>query len=81
MAVRPIQVSIDQQLLRRVDADPEAKRDGRSAFIRAAIESYLRLKERRAFDEQLREAYGGRAAELEEEFRPLMDAQTWPEGD
>lgn len=81
MPARPIQMSMDPQLLRRVDADPEAKRRGRSAFIRAAIESYLRLKEREAFDEQLRRAYQGKAAELEREFRPLMEAQAWREDD
>lgn len=69
---------MDPQLLRRVDADPEAKRKGRSAFIRAAIETYLRLREERAFDAQLRRAYEGRSAELEDEFRPTMDAQVWP---
>jgi metal-responsive CopG/Arc/MetJ family transcriptional regulator len=78
---RAIQVSIDPQLLRRVDADPEAKHKGRSAFIRAAIESYLRAKEERAFAEGLRKAYVGKAEALEEEFRSLMDAQVWLEDD
>jgi len=39
--VRPVQISMDAALLRRIDADPEVRQRGRSAFIRSAIEMYL----------------------------------------
>jgi metal-responsive CopG/Arc/MetJ family transcriptional regulator len=46
MAAKPVQVSLDQELLRRIDRDPEARKLGRSAFIRNAVSTYLRAKER-----------------------------------
>ena len=78
MAARPVQISIDAALLRRVDRDPEARKAGRSAFIRSAIELYLAAKDRRDTDEAIRRAYGGRAGELAAEVEDLMEAQTWP---
>ena len=78
MPVRPVQISMDAALLRRIDADPEVRQRGRSAFIRSAIEMYLRARQRREIDEQLRNAYGGHADELLEEVSDLMHAQEWP---
>lgn len=78
MPARPVQVSMDAELLRRVDADPEVRQRGRSAFIRSAIEMYLRARRRREIDEQLRNAYGGHADEMLAEISDLMDAQAWP---
>ncbi len=78
MASRPVQVSIDEELLRKVDRDPEAKRDGRSAFVRSALWLYLEAKRRRAVDDRIREAYRGEAAELLGEVEDLLDSQSWP---
>ena len=78
MPARRVQISMDAELLRRIDADPEVRQRGRSAFIRSAIEMYLRAGQRREIDEQLRNAYGGHADELLEEVSDLMDAQEWP---
>ena len=55
---------MDAELLRRIDADPEVRRRGRPVVIRAAIEMYLRARQRREIDEQLRNAYAGHADEL-----------------
>jgi metal-responsive CopG/Arc/MetJ family transcriptional regulator len=44
MASRPVQISIDEELLERIDEDAEAREKGRSAFIRAAVEWYLSAK-------------------------------------
>ena len=41
MPIKPVQISIDTALLERIDADPEARSRGRSAFVRSAIERYL----------------------------------------
>jgi hypothetical protein len=41
MAAKPVQISIETSLLRRIDADPEARRRGHSALIRLAGELYL----------------------------------------
>ena len=79
MAAKPVQISIDTDLLRRIDAQAETRKRGRSAFVRAAVESYLRAKERRRIDEAIGAAYGGDADAMLAEVEDLMDAQAWPE--
>lgn len=44
MAARSVQISLDAQLLKEVDRQPIAKHEGRSAFIRRAIETYIELQ-------------------------------------
>ena len=79
MPAKPVQVSIDEDLLARIDADPQARDEGRSAFIRSAVELYLRARERRAVDEALRVAYSAEADAMLAEVEDLMGAQSWPE--
>ena len=79
MAARSVQISLDAQLLKEVDRQPIAKHQGRSAFIRRAIETYIELQRRRGIDEAYRRAYTGKATELEEDFGELMEAQAWPD--
>jgi metal-responsive CopG/Arc/MetJ family transcriptional regulator len=76
---KPVQISIDRELLRRIDADPETRRAGRSAFIRSAVRLYLQAKERRAIDRAILRAYQGKADELLDDVESLMLAQAWPE--
>jgi metal-responsive CopG/Arc/MetJ family transcriptional regulator len=78
MRSRPIQVSIDVDLLERIDADPETRERGRSAFLRSAAELYLAAKERRAIDEEIRRAYAGQADAMESEIAELLAEQEWP---
>jgi metal-responsive CopG/Arc/MetJ family transcriptional regulator len=78
MAARPVQVSIDEPLLRRIDADPQARKDGRSAFIRSAVLVYLEAKRRRATDQAIVHAYAGKADDLLADVEELIGAQTWP---
>jgi metal-responsive CopG/Arc/MetJ family transcriptional regulator len=78
MAARAVQVSIDEELLGRIDKDPEAKRKGRSFFLRSAVLAYLELKRRRNVDDAFREAYAGKSRELALEIDDLIDAQAWP---
>ncbi len=79
MPSKPVQISIDTDLLRRIDEDPEVRERGRSAFVRSAVELYLRTKRRRATDRQIVKAYGGRADEMLSEIADLIDDQVWPE--
>ncbi len=79
MRAKPVQVSIDQQLLRRIDADPETRERGRSAFIRSAVSSYLRAKRRSAIDTAIAAAYPGAADAILAEISDLLDAQEWPD--
>ena len=52
MPAKPIQISLDAELLERIDKDPEALERGRSALIRSAVEVYLRVKERKNIEKQ-----------------------------
>jgi metal-responsive CopG/Arc/MetJ family transcriptional regulator len=78
MSTKPVQISIDVDLLRRIDSDPEAREKGRSAFVRSAVSSYLEAKRRRDVDAAIRAAYGSVADEMASEVAGLMESQTWP---
>lgn len=79
MAAKPVQVSLETELLDRVDADPETRAHGRSAFVRSAISQYLAAKERRQIDARIVAAYRGQASDALAEVADLMDAQAWPD--
>jgi metal-responsive CopG/Arc/MetJ family transcriptional regulator len=79
MASKPVQISLDQELLRRIDRDPETRQRGRSAFIRNAVSTYLRAKERHQVDEAIRRAYEGKDDEMLSEVEALIGSQAWPE--
>jgi metal-responsive CopG/Arc/MetJ family transcriptional regulator len=78
MPAKPVQISLDEDLLHRIDADDETAARGRSAFIRSAVDLYLAAKRRRLIDAQITKAYRGRADELAAETADLLDAQAWP---
>lgn len=78
VAAHSINVSIDSDLLGQVDADPEAREKGRSAFISSAVQLYLKAKERQETDSRLGAAYSGRAESLLDEVEELMVRQSWP---
>jgi metal-responsive CopG/Arc/MetJ family transcriptional regulator len=78
MTARPVQISLDRELLRRIDGDLEAQRKGRSAFIRSAVLYYLEDKRRREVDARIRRAYAGKADELLGEVEDLLGVQAWP---
>jgi hypothetical protein len=77
MPSRPVQISIDVELLKKVDRDEETKRTGRSGVVRRALEYYLEAKRRRGVDLQLRQAYGRKP--LEQDVLDVIAAQAWPE--
>ena len=79
MPSQPVQVSIERALLKRIDMDPETKKRGRSAFIRSAVELYLKAKERRDIDHAIRRAYSGKGDALLDEIEDLIEVQEWPE--
>ena len=78
MPSQPVEISIERALLKRIDMDPETKKRGRSAFIRSAVELYLRAKERREIDHAIRRAYSGKPDELLAEIGDLIKVQEWP---
>lgn len=79
MSMQAIQVSMDEELLKRIDREPEVQERGRSAFIRSAVRLYLEAKRRREIDDEIRRAYEGCADEMLDEIADLVNAQAWPE--
>jgi metal-responsive CopG/Arc/MetJ family transcriptional regulator len=78
MPVKPVQISIDTDLLRQIDEDPETRQRGRSSFVCSAIELYLKVKDRRRLEAQIIAAYGGQADTVLAEVLDLIEAQAWP---
>lgn len=79
MPARPVQISLDSDLLERIDADPETRAKGRSAFVRAAVQDYLAAKARREVDARIRAAYRQQADALMAETTDLLGRQAWPD--
>jgi metal-responsive CopG/Arc/MetJ family transcriptional regulator len=73
--MKAIQITLDERLLARLDADAEVKRDGRSAVIRRALAAHLQRKRRAAIAEAYRRAYG---AQPSREFEGWADEGAWP---
>lgn len=68
----------DEPLLRRLDADEEVRKSGRSAVLRRAAAEYLRRRRARATADAYRRAYGAGQG-LGDEFRGWEDEGVWPE--
>lgn len=79
MAAKPVQISLDRDLLARIDRDPQTRKQGRSAFIRDAVELYLSIKHRRSVDQRIAEAYREKSRELLADVEPWLGEQAWPE--
>lgn len=79
MSAKPVQISLDRELLARIDRDPQTKKQGRSAFIRDAVELYLAAKRRRQVDNDIAAAYGGKIRDLLDDVEPWIEEQVWPE--
>ena len=56
--MKPIQVTFDEPLLARLDADQEVRRQGRSAVLRRAVEMYLAHRRKQGIAAAYRTAYG-----------------------
>lgn len=75
--MKAIQITMDEDLLRRLDESDETKRDGRSAVLRRAAEEYLLRRERARIRERYEAAYG--SGGLGPEFEGWEDEGVWPE--
>ena len=75
--MKPIQIMFDEDLLRRLDADSEVKKSGRSAVLRRATAAYLRRRRSERIAETYRRGYkdGGLGAE----FGGWENQGSWPE--
>jgi metal-responsive CopG/Arc/MetJ family transcriptional regulator len=76
--MKAIQVLIDEPLLKRLDADAEVKRVGRSKVLRRAAAEYLRRAARRRISEAYRRGYAQGGA-LGAEWAGWENEGAWPE--
>ena len=54
--MKAVQVMFDEELLRRLDADNEVRRRGRSAVLREAVAEFLERRRQAKIAEQYRRA-------------------------
>lgn len=78
MYMKAIQITMDEELLRRLDATPEVQRDGRSAVLRRAAEEYLLRRQRAQVKERYQSAYG-EGGGLGAEFADWEGQGAWPD--
>ena len=76
--VKAIQITVDEALLARLDADPEVLESGRSAVIRRAVAAYLHRRRTHQIDQAYRKAYAKEAG-LGPEWRGWSEESVWPE--
>jgi metal-responsive CopG/Arc/MetJ family transcriptional regulator len=76
--MKPVQILMDEALLRRLDADEEVRKSGRSAVLRRAASEYLRRSRSKRIAETYRRAYG-KDAGLGDEFAGWEREGSWPE--
>ena len=76
--MKAIQVTVDEVLLRKLDADAEVRELGRSAVLRRAVEAYLKRKRTADVDQAYERAYRGSDG-LGREWDRWPDEGVWPE--
>lgn len=76
--MKAVQFTIDDDLLARLDADQEVRRNGRSAVLRRAIVAYLQTRREQGIVESYRRAYAETGG-LGPEFSGWEDQGTWPD--
>jgi predicted transcriptional regulator len=60
--MKPIQITVDDELLARLDKDPEVRERGRSAVVREAVAAYLAQRRGQAIADAYRQGYAGGSA-------------------
>jgi metal-responsive CopG/Arc/MetJ family transcriptional regulator len=75
--MKAIQVTLDEQLLARLDATEEARQEGRSAVLRRALAEYLARRRRSEIAEGYARAYGEVGAV--DELAGWESEGVWPE--
>jgi metal-responsive CopG/Arc/MetJ family transcriptional regulator len=76
--MKPIQIMMDETLLRRLDRDREVRIEGRSAVLRRATAEYLRRSSARRIAEAYRKAYSASPGATAD-FSGWAAEGAWPE--
>lgn len=76
--MKAIQVTFDENLLSKLDASEEVRREGRSAVLRKATEEYLERRRRQEISDRYARAYRERPG-LGDELAGWEDQGRWPE--
>lgn len=76
--MKPVQVMLDEDLLRRLAESEEVRERGRSEVVRRAVDAYLRRQEAERIARQYRRAYETRDA-LNEELAGWTGEGEWPD--
>ena len=79
IAMKTIQITMDEELLARLDKAEEVQQLGRSAVLRRATAEYLARQSRLEIARQYQKAYGA-DADLENEFKGWEDEAAWTDG-
>ena len=76
--MKAVQITMDPELLARLDAEQEVKVRGRSAVIREAVATWLRQREERRIVEAYRRAYEN-TGDLGDEWEGWEEQGSWPD--
>ena len=74
--MKPIQVVLDEKLLRELDETEEVRRDGRSAVVRRVLADYLRRGRQARIQAAYERAYGEQGG-LGPEFNAWESQGAW----
>ena len=75
--MKAIQITLEEDLLRDLDADERVKAIGRSALLRQLAREYLRRERQRRIDEQYARAYGDNGGR-DPEWTAWEEKGDWP---
>ena len=75
--MKAIQITLDEDLIRELDADERVRAIGRSALLRQLAREYLRRERERRIDEQYARAYGDGDG-VDPEWADWEEAGQWP---
>jgi len=76
--MKPIQITLDEALLERLDAHPAVRERGRSAVLREAAADYLARKDAEDIAHRYRAGYGD-AAGIDAELEGWAGEGAWPQ--
>ncbi len=75
--MKTIQITIDPELLHKIDNDEESIKKGRSAFLRQAVRYYLEQKRLKSISDKYRSGYSQGSAK-DDDLTIWEDEQVWP---